>query len=211
MTVGQEQMPQCNCGSSKSWLYNHCVWESRDRGWRLLSGGNGLRSSERLRFYRDCNATEWVREWMTRKLELAAFTELFECYCSNSVSVPIYLWANTLYRTWAVQWNLKSIIESVLQWPQSHYSFCYVLLCLNYITILVFFHAASTQPLKKNENNNRNRVQRNLRSTECRRRPLAKQQAPRGPDITDGIRPRVAAIPFNEATAKLAAMDSRVF
>jgi len=48
MTVGQEQMPQYNWGSSKSWLYSHCVWESKNRGWRLLWRRNGLRSSERL-------------------------------------------------------------------------------------------------------------------------------------------------------------------
>jgi len=63
MTVGQEQMAQCNWGSSKSWLYSHCVWKSKDRGWRLLWGTNGLRSSVRLRFYRDRNAAERVREW----------------------------------------------------------------------------------------------------------------------------------------------------
>ena len=48
---------------------------------------------------------------------------------------------------------------------------------------------------KKNENYNRNKVLRNLWSRACPCCPLAKQQAPWGPDVNDGIRPWVS-LPF---------------
>ena len=107
------------------------------------------------------------------------------------MSVPIYLWANILYKTWAAGWNLKSINESVLQWPQPHYSLCYVLTCPKHITILVFFLAASTQPLKKWKQQQKQSDEETVKHW----MPLlsaGKTMGPSGPDITDGIRPRVS-------------------
>lgn len=112
-----------------------------------------------------------------------------------------------------LEWNMKSINESILQWLKSYYSLCHVLTCLKHITINVFFLAASTQPLKKKW---KQQQKQNTEKSMKQWMPLlsaGKTTGPSGPDVTDGIRPCVL-LPFRsmrQLTAKLAAMDSRVF